>query len=78
MLQPTAVVISTATGEKIPVHGETILDIIIEPLRRSFKWTFIVAEVYKPLLGNDFLCNFGLVIDCKNNCLHDNITQCIQ
>ena len=76
MLQPTAVVISTATGEKIPVHGETVLDIIIEPLRRSFKWTFIVAEVCKPLLGNDFLCNFGLVIDCKNNCLHDNITQC--
>ena len=76
LLRPTAVHISTATGESIGVYGEIVIDLDIKQLRRSFNWTFIVADVCTPLLSNDFLCNFGLVIDCRNKSLHDNITQC--
>ena len=58
LLRPTAVHISTATGESIGVYGEIVIGLDIKQLRRSFKWTFIVADVCTPLLGNDFLCNF--------------------
>ena len=35
-------------------------------LKRLFSWTFVVADITNPLLGFDFLNEFGLIIDCKN------------
>ena len=44
-------------------------------LRRPFPWTFIIAEVQKPILGADFLQNFGLVVDVSRHRLTDAVTH---
>ena len=75
ILEPTPVSISTASGEKIKCHGQAHLEISIPSLRRSFKWIFIIADIMQPLLGLDFLTNYGLIIDCKGRKIYDSITQ---
>ena len=40
-------------------------------LRRTLRWVFIIADVKKPILGADFLRNFGLLVDVKHNRLSD-------
>lgn len=44
-------------------------------LRRAFRWAFIIADVKKPILGADFLPNFGLTADVRHNRLLDATTQ---
>jgi hypothetical protein len=44
-------------------------------LRREFTWRFVVADVTEPLIGADFLTHFGLLVDCRNNRLLDNVTS---
>ena len=34
-------------------------------LRRTFQWVFIIADVQKPIIGADFLCHFGLLVNIK-------------
>ena len=34
-------------------------------LRRVFQWVFIIANVHKPMIGADFLCHFGLLVEMK-------------
>ena len=74
-LSPTGIYISSASGESIKVHGEAVMDIILKPLRRVFTWCFVIADVTDPLLGYDFLSNFGLLIDCKRRMLVDTDTN---
>ena len=38
-------------------------------------WTFIIADVVLPLLGFDFLENFGRLVDCKARQITDSITE---
>lgn len=47
----------------------------IPSLRRSFKWTFVIAETVKPLLGIDFLHAFDLSVDCSRKLLTDSLTS---
>ena len=44
-------------------------------LRRTFRWVFLVANVKNPILGADFLRHFSLLVDMRNNCLADGLTQ---
>ena len=44
-------------------------------LRRTFCWTFIIADVKKPILGADFLQNFGLLVDMRHHRLSDSVTH---
>ena len=44
-------------------------------LRRAFEWTFIVADTVHPLLGFDFLGNYGLLVDCKERQILDKLTE---
>ena len=44
-------------------------------LRRSFPWIFIVAEVAVPILGADFLCYYGLMVDMRRHLLIDSTTK---
>jgi cleavage and polyadenylation specificity factor subunit 1 len=74
-LQESGYQLSTATGEPIPVTGETTLDVTIRGLRRSFRWTFLAAPVVQPILGYDFLSHFGLSVDCKARQLVDPTTR---
>ncbi len=34
-------------------------------LRRTFRWVFVIADVKQPILGTDFLCHFGLLVDVR-------------
>ncbi|KAL7306185.1 hypothetical protein TKK_0001629 [Trichogramma kaykai] len=43
-------------------------------LRRDLPWDFVVADVPLAILGADFLAYFGLLLDCKNQCLVDPLT----
>ena len=74
-LTPTPISISSASGERISCLGQASLDVKIPCLRRAFQWTFVIADVTKPLLGFDFLNKFGLTIDCKNKSVHDSLTE---
>lgn len=75
-VEPSAVRLSSATGQSLKVHGEITMDIVIVHLRRKFSWTFIVADVVAPLLGQDFLAHYGLIVDCKRRELRDSLTNC--
>lgn len=44
-------------------------------LRRSFKWTFIIADVTQPIIGADFLFNFKLLVDVHAKKLVDKLTK---
>ena len=47
----------------------------MKDLRRSYDWTFVVANVTHPLLGVDFLHHYGLLVDCKNLKILDSETK---
>ena len=74
-LKPSGVSIKSASGQPIKVHGEATIDISVKILRRQFTWNFLIAETTNPLLGLDFLRNFGLSIDCNRMKLCDSITS---
>ena len=42
-------------------------------MRRNFTWIFVLAETAVPLLGFDFLGNFGIIINCKERKPFDSI-----
>ena len=73
--KPSAVQLSSANGERIKVYGETTLPVNIQALKRSYDWTFIVAETTNALLGADFLRYHNLVVDCRNSRIIDNETE---
>ena len=73
-LVPTPVTLNTATGSKIECFGQAKVEIQFPDLRRNFTWTFIIAETTVPLLGFDFLENFGIIINCKERKLLDSTT----
>lgn len=62
-----------ANGTSIKVYGATTLKVNLG-LRREFVWSFIIADVTTPIIGADFISNFGLLIDLKRNRLIDTLT----
>ena len=40
-------------------------------LRRDYPWTFIVADVQRPIIGADFLIHYNLLVDLRSRCLRD-------
>lgn len=61
-------------GTPIQTFGSRTLELNIG-LRRSFTWSFIIAEFTKPIMGADFLKHYGLLVDLKRKCLIDSITN---
>ena len=53
------------------------MDLGIRCIRRSFPWSFVIADVIHPILGTDFLAAHDLIVDCKNKVLIDSSTQCV-
>ncbi|GBL87037.1 Transposon Ty3-G Gag-Pol polyprotein [Araneus ventricosus] len=62
-----------ANGTKINTYGTRNLSLNIG-LRRIFPWSFIIADVSRPILGADFLTHYGIIIDLKSKCLKDQQT----
>ena len=74
-LSSSVVNIKTADGSSIKVHGETRLELAIRSLRRTYTWSFVVADVTRPLIGNDFLSHYNLLVDCKGKRIRDGTTH---
>ena len=68
-LRPTTVSLQNASGEQITCIGE--VDLQIGVARRNFNWSFVIAEVTRPILGIDFLKENNLIIDVGNRLLTD-------
>ena len=63
-----------------PLHSTTLLLCVRSftldlGLRRTFHWTFIIADVNKPILVAAFFQNFDLLIDIRHHRLSDSVTH---
>ncbi|GBO28931.1 hypothetical protein AVEN_223141-1 [Araneus ventricosus] len=58
-------VLFAANCSSIYIYGKLELSLNLG-FPKKFLWTFITADVSKPILGADFLSHFDLVIDMKN------------
>lgn len=63
-----------ANGSVINTYGKKILSLDLG-LRRSFQWTFIIADVKMPILGADFLEHNNLLVDLRGKRLIDGVTE---
>ncbi|KAL1130327.1 hypothetical protein AAG570_013265 [Ranatra chinensis] len=62
-----------ANGTKINTYG-TITALVDFGLRRPFRWTYILADIQHPIIGAEFLINFGLFVDLRRARLIDEET----
>jgi hypothetical protein len=51
-----------ANGTTIPTYGWLPPSLNLR-LRREFTWRFVVSDVTQPIIGEDFLFHFGLLVD---------------
>lgn len=72
--KPRSSCLFAANGTKINTYGERRISLNFG-LRRSLQWTFTVADVSCPIIGADFLRNFGLLVDMRRGKLIDSETQ---
>ena len=62
--------LQAANGSSIRTFGERSVQLDLG-LAKSFTWKFTIAEVTKPIIGADFLRNFGLLVDVGRKRLMD-------
>lgn len=70
----TGLPLFAANETRIKTFGKKTLSLNLG-LRRNFNWNFIIADVSKPILGADFLKEFGLLVDLKRKRLLDPLTN---
>ncbi|GBP45729.1 Transposon Tf2-9 polyprotein [Eumeta japonica] len=63
-----------ANGTEIKTYGLKTL-VVDLGLRRSFRWTFVIADVKQHILGADFLSHFKLLVDLSNRWIVDQVTK---
>lgn len=63
-----------ANGTVIETYGERTMTLNLG-LRRSFTWTFVIADVKMSILGADFLEHFRLLVDIHGKKLVDKVTE---
>lgn len=63
-----------ANNTPIKTYGERTIEVNLG-LRRTFKWTFIIADVKTSILGADFLNHYKLLVDVHNQRLMDQETN---
>lgn len=67
-------VLYAANGTPIATYGQKTL-ILDLGLRRPLRWTFILADVQKSIIGADFLAENRLMVDLHGRKLVDNTTN---
>lgn len=72
--KPTFFKLYAANNTKINTYGNVQLSLDLG-LRREFVFQFVVADVSKPILGANFLNQFGLLVDVSRRKLVDSITK---
>lgn len=73
-MKPSKQTFFAANGTPIRTYGEKLLQLDLG-FHRLLCWPFIIADVAHPILGADFLANFGLLVDVKNKKLIDRKTH---
>lgn len=71
---PSNSFLHAANQTPTPTYGQISLTLNLD-LRREFQWGFVVAGVLIPILGADFLRHFNLMVDIRNQCLRDGLTD---
>lgn len=66
--------LTAANGSTIATYGERLLKVDLG-LRREYPHVFTVAAVTRPIIGADFLTQFGLLVDVGKKSLHDRETS---
>ena len=66
--------LQAANHSSIATYGERSLSLNLG-LRRVYRWVFIIADIHTPILGADFLANFGLLVDLRRRRLIDATTN---
>ena len=66
---PANTILAAANGATISTFGKRSVHLQFHA--RRYVWDFIVARVTQPLLGADFLCHYGLLVDVRNERLLD-------
>uniref|UniRef100_UPI000D30D951 uncharacterized protein LOC112431498 n=1 Tax=Maylandia zebra TaxID=106582 RepID=UPI000D30D951 len=61
-----------ANGSPIKTFGERLVTVCFHG--RDFQWNFVVAASSVPILGADFLCAHGLLVDVANRRLIDALS----
>ncbi|XP_055938144.1 uncharacterized protein LOC129968315 [Argiope bruennichi] len=64
--------LNAANNSTIKTYGFLTLSLNLG-LRRCFSCRFVIANVPLPVIGSDFLVDFGLLPDCRNKLLLDTI-----
>ena len=59
-------------GSSINTFGVRTVPVCINS--QCFEWDFVIADVAQPLLGADFFCHHGLLVDMKSHRLVDSKT----
>lgn len=54
--------------------GDFRTTVAVSKCRFLAEWKFYVPNVSRPIIGADFICNFGLVIDIRNQCVINSAT----
>lgn len=70
----SAYTLYAANNTPINTYGEKTLRLNLG-LRRSFLWTFIIADVKTSIIGADFLRHFKLLVDLHKKKLVDYVTD---
>lgn len=71
---PTTFELYAANGERIKTYGERFLTLNLG-LRHPIKWTFVFADVSRPVIGADFLTHNKLIVDFTGKRLIDGTTK---
>lgn len=64
--------LSAANGSPIETFGTKRTTVCFHG--REFEWDFVVASLTVPIIGADFLCAHGLLVDVANRRLIDAVT----
>lgn len=73
-LKPSPIKLFAANNTRIDTYGNIRLSLDLG-LRRKFDWNFVVANISRPIIGADFLKQFGLLVDLKHKLLIDSTTS---
>lgn len=68
------ITLEAVNKSRIPTYGERSLTLNLG-LRRTFRFVFVVADLPTPIIGADFLDEFGLVVDVRHQRLLDSTTK---
>ena len=73
-LNPHSFKLYGANDSEIKTYGTKNLRISLN-LDKTFNWSFFIADISTPIIGADFIYNFGLLLDLKGNQIIDLVSK---